>query len=81
MMIKKLKDMLKQENTWEEGVFPFHTYIPYEAYYGEHDVYSYEGNVGWVCEIMPFPGAPETLQKDIQALLEEILPEGLLCKL
>lgn len=75
-VLQKIKEILQQDNRWEEGLFPFHAYIPYELYDPHNDLYSYEGNVGWVCEITPFPGLDDTVQKDLQALIEEILPEG-----
>ena len=82
--LKQLREQLgrffSQQTTWKEGLFPFHTYIPYEQYDIQKDIYSYEHNgkshMGFVCEIMPYPGIDDTIQSDLQALLEELLPEG-----
>ena len=72
----KLRDLFAQNRTtFKEGLFPFHTYIPYEHYDEQHDVYSYGNYLGWVAELSPYIGINETIQKDLQALLEEILPE------
>lgn len=57
-------------------MFPFHTYISYEHYNEQHDVYSYGNYLGWVAELSPYTGINETIQKDLQALLEDVLPEG-----
>lgn len=78
--LDQLKRFFAQQTTWKDGVFPFHTYIPYEHYDIQRDVYSYEQNgkshIGFTCEIMPYPGIDDTIQSDLQALLEELLPEG-----
>ena len=65
----------QDNSTWKEGAFPFHEYIPYEHYHEEYDLYGHNNVVGWVCELSPYPNVPETLEKDLQALLDEILPE------
>jgi conjugal transfer ATP-binding protein TraC len=73
----KLRDFFVQNRTtFKDGMFPFHTHIPYEHYNEQHDVYSYENYLGWVAELSPYMGINETIQKDLQALLEDILPEG-----
>ena len=79
----RLDHLFSQKTTWKDGLFSFHTYIPYEHYDHLKDIYSYEqkgqnhkGNIGFVCEIAPYPGIDDTIQKDLQALLEELLPEG-----
>lgn len=74
--IETARRFFTQHTTWKDGLFPFQTYIPYEQYDGEHDLYSYDHNIGFVCEIAPYPGIDENIQRDLQALLEELLPEG-----
>jgi conjugal transfer ATP-binding protein TraC len=76
MFLFKLRDFFAQNRTtFKDGMFPFHSHIPYEHYNEQHDVYSYGNYLGWVAELSPHIGVNETIQKDLQALLEDILPE------
>ncbi len=75
-LLNWVTDFFRQDTTWKEGLFPFHAYLPYEMYDETLDCYSYGSTMGWVGELVPYAGVDDTLQKDLQALLEEILPEG-----
>lgn len=66
---------MQNQSNFKDGLFPFHSYIPYEHYDEQYDVYIYDRYLGWVAELSPYIGVSETVQKDLQAFLEDILPE------
>ena len=76
MILFQLRDFFVQNHSiFKDGLFPFHTYIPYEHYNEQQDLYIYDSYLGWVAELSPYVGVNETFQKDLQSLLEDILPE------
>ena len=60
---------------FKDGLFPLHIHLPYEHYSEQNDLYSYDQYLCWVAELAPYVSVSETLQKDLQALVDEILPE------